>query len=216
MIKHKSFAHLGGYYHYRIHQLKGNELCNNGHSNLKEYLDNLFRNCPNNYFDSGPRSSGLKITLKNIKLHHVKNHEVCALAKEGLEVNSERYMTGHSKVQVFMLENDNKTIAVEIPLWMREKEHPEFKKLFKSIKPLTGHIDILRIEDNNIWVWDYKPKARREKFASAQVYFYSLMLSKRANIPLESFKCGYFDDKDSFIFDPNRIIPERQSLFGLL
>lgn len=216
MILHKSFDHLGGYYHYRLHQLKAKELCNNGSASLKKYLEGLFNNCPNSYFIGGPRSSGLKLTLKNLNLRSVKNHEVCTLAKEGLDANSERYATNHSRVQVFMLENDGNTIAVEVPLWMEEKEHIDFQSLFKSMKPLTGHADLLRVEDDKVWIWDYKPSARKELFAATQVYFYSVMLSKRTKIPLEDFRCGYFDHKDSFIFKPENVIPERQSSFSKL
>jgi hypothetical protein len=60
----------------------------------------------------------------------------------------------------------------------------------------------LRIEDGNIWVWDYKPNAAKERYAATQVQFYSMMLSKRTGIPLEKFRCGYFDEDIAFAFRP--------------
>ncbi|MBU4503046.1 MAG: PD-(D/E)XK nuclease family protein [Nanoarchaeota archaeon] len=71
---------------------------------------------------------------------------------------------------------------------------------------MTGHIDILRIEDEKIWVWDYKPNAHKEKYASTQTYFYALMLSKRTGIPLDDFRCGYFDQNHAFAFKPEEKI----------
>ncbi len=200
VIKHCSFAHKGGYYFYRVHNIKLNKLCN-GFGSLKEYLGNIFNNCPNKYFNSGPRGSGLKFNFGFDKIE-VSGHEVSKLTKLGLVENSERYKTDHSKVQVFMLENDGHTIAVEVPIWLEKQELDGFNRFFKSDEPLTGHIDILRVDDNKIWVWDYKPGARQEKYADTQVYFYALMLSKRTGISLDNFRCGYFDSEHAFIFKP--------------
>jgi hypothetical protein len=32
------------------------------------------------------------------------------------------------------------------------------------------------------------------------------MLSKRTGIPLNNFRCGYFDDKNAYVFEPEKII----------
>jgi len=200
VIKHKSFGHKGGYYFYRVHNIKLDKLCN-GFESLKDYLNYVFENCPHEYFNSGPRSSALKFSFGFDKVQ-VRGHEVSKLTNLGLEENSERYSTAHSKVQVFMLENDNNTIAVEVPIWIKSDELSNFKQFFGSDSPLTGHIDVLRIEDNKIWIWDYKPGAKHEKYADTQVYFYALMLSKRTGIDLENFRCGYFDENHAFIFKP--------------
>ncbi len=111
-----------------------------------------------------------------------------------------------------MLENDDKTIAMEVPVWLNDKEFENFLRVFRSDEPLTGHIDILRVEEDKIWVWDYKPNAIEEKFAATQIYFYCLMLSNRTGIPLERFRCGYFDDRHTFVFDPNSVKLDVRSL----
>lgn len=200
MIKIKSFDHKGGYYFYRVHNTKVNQLCN-GFTNLKNYLYDVFDNCPDKYFFSGPRSSALKFKLDS-DLVEVRGHQVSGLTALGLENNKDRYKTAHSKVQVFMLENDKNTIACEVPIWLKSSELKNYEKYFNSTEPLTGHIDVLRVEDGNIWVWDYKPKAIKEKFATTQVFFYSLMLSKRTGIPLDKFRAGYFDEYHAFMFKP--------------
>ncbi|MFH1972364.1 MAG: PD-(D/E)XK nuclease family protein [archaeon] len=200
LIKKVSFKH-GWYYFYRVHQPKTEELCQS-YPELCNYLEDMFENCPHEYFELEPRSSKLKFKLSNLNLIPANNHEVCELTKQGLIENEARYKSNHSKVQLFMLENDTNTIAIEVPLWLQPEEIEIYENLFQSKNPLTGHIDLIRIENNKIWIWDYKPNASREKYASTQVYFYALMLSKRTGIPLEKFRCGYFDSNDCYIFKP--------------
>ena len=201
VVRHRSFDHRGNYYFYRLHNLKLDKLCNGKFYPLKSYLHRVFEDCPNKYFNSGPRSSALKLNLGFDKIQ-IRGHEVSKLTLLGLENNQERYKTSHSKVQVFMLENDNNTIATEVPIWVKPDELSHFNEIFKSKEPLTGHIDVLRVEDGNVWVWDYKPNAKREKYADTQVYFYALMLSKRTGIEMKKFRCGYFDEDYAFVFKP--------------
>lgn len=201
VIKKLSLDHKGGFYLYRAHQSKINKLCSNGFSGLKDYIEDMFWNCPDKYFQVGPRSSKLKFKL-NPSIKQLSGHEISLLASIGLNNYKDMYKTNHSKVQVFMLENDDKTIAVEVPVWLYNNE---LENLRLDDETITGHIDVLRIENDKIWIWDYKPKAIEEKFAATQVYFYSLMLSKRTGISLEKIKCGYFDDRHAFVFDPNTV-----------
>ncbi len=199
MIKNKVFNHSNLPYHYRLHSIKTENLAKD-YSALKIYLNNIITNCPNDYFNSGPRSSSLNFKI-DFDIKSITGHEISTLARYALDSNN-LGLDEHSKVENFMIENDNKTIAIEIPLWIKNDEIKNFKTIFKSSLPLTGHIDILRIEDNKIWIWDYKPRAKDEKYASTQVYFYAIMLSKRTNIPLSNFMCGYFNKDYSFIFKP--------------
>lgn len=114
------------------------------------------------------------------------------------------------------MENDDKTIAIEVPIWINPEELKEITSIFKTKLPLTGHIDILRIEDDKIWIWDYKPNSVEEKYAATQVYFYALMLSKRANISLDKFRCGYFDNKYAYVFKPELNLININPLFEFL
>lgn len=197
-IRHVSFKH-GWFYHYRMHEPKTANLCANGLSGLKTFMEKMFQDCPDHYFTEGPRSSALRFSL-DIDPVKVDGHEICKLAELGLE--NGRYRTAHSNVEVYMLEMDGNTIAVEVPIWLMPDELNVFRALFDCEEPLSGHIDILRVEDDNIWIWDYKPRAEKEKYAKCQLMFYALMLSKRSGVPLSKFRCGYFDEKDAFVFKP--------------
>lgn len=192
--------HLGGIYFYRIHDLKLHFLCN-GYGRLKGYINDVFLDCPNDYFNRGPRSSALKFWIDASPIKII-GHEVSELAKNGLKINKERYSSKHSRVQVFMLEFDDKTIATELPIWLKNNEIKDYKKIFDTDETLSGHIDLLRIESNDIWIWDYKPNADKEIYAATQVYLYALMLSRRTGISLDKFRCGYFDDKSAYVFEP--------------
>ncbi|MCF7865867.1 PD-(D/E)XK nuclease family protein [Candidatus Woesearchaeota archaeon] len=197
-LKHNSH----GYYHYRIHSRKIDKLCKEKYLFLKEYLHDMLQHCPHEKFLDGPRSSVLKFKIgSNLKK---EQNQVEILARIGLDSNY--YQEAHMNVQMFMLAYDEKTIAIETPIWLQPEELENYENFFETNLPLSGHIDLVRIEeDNKIWIWDYKPNAHREKYADTQTYFYALMLSKRTKIPLENFMCGYFDDKNTYIFDPNEI-----------
>ncbi len=198
MILGTSLNH-GGYYYYKIHKQKIDLL--EAPDELKRFLNEMLENCPDDYFRKGPRSSILKLSLST-QLSKI-THPVNYLARIGLE--SDYYGNAHLNVQMFMLAYDKNTIAIEVPIWLKYEELENYKELFNSELALTGHIDALSIEDGKIWIWDYKPNAHREKYAATQTYFYALMLSKRTNIPLENFMCGYFDDKNTYVFEPAKV-----------
>jgi|SRR3989344_3224443 len=215
MIKKAALEHLGGKYIYRFNNSKASNLCN-GFSQLNNYLNEMITKCPNEYFNTSLRGSGLKFKLSNLDLKLIKGHEISDLALQGLKFNEKRFNNSHTKIQVFMLENDDKTIAIEIPTWIYPKEINNFIKIFKSKTPLTGHIDILRVEDDKIWIWDYKPNAFQEKYAATQVYFYALMLSHRTNMDLSKFRCGYFDSNYAYVFKPELRLLENKPLIEFL
>lgn len=200
MIKHTSFKH-GWFYHYRFCEDKSESLCKGEISPLKNYLYDMLTNCPHDYFLSGPRSSSLKFDV-DTKLSKDESSKLSLLTKEAL--NWKNYKTAHSNVEVFMLNYDKNTLAVEIPIWIKPEEYHLFNDLFIDEKnPLSGHIDVLQVIDNKIWILDFKPKAHLEKYAKTQTYMYALMLSKRTGIPLENFMCGYFDENISYTFSPS-------------
>jgi hypothetical protein len=166
---------------------------------LHAFLESMFHACPHHKFLDGPRSSSLK-KKSSARVTEIPCNDVCQFAQDGNAWGLQG--TAHGNVQLHMLQNDPKTIGVEIPLWLDEDEYKALGLFFDKEGPLTGHIDIVRIEDDKIWIWDYKPKAAKEKYADTQVLMYAIMLSMRIGLPLENFMCGYFDEQTSFVFKP--------------
>jgi len=186
-----SFAHSGSmYYRYRLAEFKLKAVP----EGLSKYLLSLLCYCPGEYFLNGSRASGFILKI-NTFMEHSISHTVSSLAVDALKAG--KFRSGHENVEKHFLESDPETIACEVPVWY---EQPQNSKL-RIDGVLTGHIDILRYEKNDmIGIWDYKPRAKYEKKAHMQVYLYALMLSQRTGIPLNKFLCGYFDSKDAYCF----------------
>ena len=90
-----------------------------------------------------------------------------------------------------MLINDTATIAAEIPIHLNYNN-----------QLLTGHIDLLQLKFNKLYITDYKPEAINEKQAQSQLCLYTLALSGLTNTPIKHFICAYFDNKNYFEFYP--------------
>lgn len=193
MIKHFNFYH-GFMYKYRLHTQKLKSLCKN--NSLSSFLLNVPEICPNHHFTQGPRASTMKKEI-NADVFQIQGHEISALAGFATKYGEKR--KAHELVESLFIERDKSTVSTEIPVWMENSESN-----FGVDGVLTGHIDLLRIENNKIWVWDYKPKAEKEKYAATQTFLYASMLSKRTNTPMNNFGCGYFDENSAFIFDPTK------------
>lgn len=189
----------GWYYYYKIHRAKL-ERVQPDYPSLHQFLHKVRTSRPDHYFDGGPRSS--QITLPNQPDPVNKEHLVTTMARMGNE--SDYYKDAHMNVQMFMLAYDKETVAMEVPVWLEEHEQ-ESLQYIQGEGLLTGHIDLLRVEDDAVWVWDYKPNAHRERNAVTQTFLYAYMLSLRTNIPLENFKCGYFDEQNAYVYDPTSV-----------
>ena len=94
----------------------------------------------------------------NIDTAHTENHNLIKLAKDSRSYKICK--SRHENIQKYLLENDNCTVSTEVPVWVEPGEFKDYFEVFKNKEPLTGHIDIIRLElDGKIGVWDYKPKA---------------------------------------------------------
>jgi ATP-dependent exoDNAse (exonuclease V) beta subunit len=184
MIRNFLFDH-GLKYLYRLHMPKLDRLCKQ--QSLKNYLLDVPKICPNHLFTQGSRASSTKLKIQ-ADLQEMEGAEICNLAHMAtLNKDSRR---AHSYVENLFLEQDQKTVSAEVPVWDEN---------------LTGHIDLLRIENKKIWILDYKPKAHVQKFAASQIFHYAQMLSKRSELPINNFRCAYFDERKAFAFDPSKV-----------
>jgi hypothetical protein len=190
----RSLEHHNFYIRYRLHT--GN--MKNVPAGLQEYLSGILDYIPKELFihPENPGCSGMRMNC-DIQMQEFSDHPIIGLAQESR--SHIKFKSRHENLQQWFLLNDPHAIVAELPVWMDENES---KKHLELGFPLTGHIDLLRYNDAKVEIWDYKPKAKREKWAKTQVYFYALLLSLRADIPLKNIICGYFDESVAFTFCP--------------
>jgi hypothetical protein len=202
-IRTHSFAHSPAYYRYRLALARTTHLP----APMADYLHALFTNCPNHLFGqtvcraSRVARSGLGV---EIPLTPVKDHDIIALA--GQSRAFDEVSSRHENLQKYFLDHNPNTIACEVPVWTEAWEFEDYPRLLRTREALTGHIDVLRREDDGLLgVWDYKPRAAAERGAHIQVFLYALMLALRTGLPMNAFLCGYFDEKDAYIFRPSQV-----------
>jgi len=207
-IIHSKKFHHQQVYNFKYHTLKTN-IAGKIFPQLKFYITSIVRTpnfIPSNVFMQGPRCSELKIDLKPQKTtkHNIAT-KLAELALTLAKTNRER----HEKVENFMLINDNDTLAIEVPVYLKPQELTKQEQNTYNLnlqEPLSGHIDILQVRFNKIHILDYKSDAKRsDKSAAEQLFLYALALNKRTKIPLNKFICAYFDDKNYFQYSPSNI-----------
>ena len=100
-------------------------------------------------------------------------------------------------IEAYLLNCDRDTIATEVPIYYYDKK----------LGSVSGHIDMLQIKNNKVYILDYKPDAAKEnkQKVTTQLNLYALALSFRTNIHLSKIICGYFDESDYFEFFPNNL-----------
>ena len=110
-----------------------------------------------------------------------------------------------------MLANDSVTVAIEVSIFLEPRDIKHltkklrFKIPFQLTETLTGHIDILQIQNGLVHILDYKPKAKTEK-PYTQLTSYALALSHLTGLKLMDFKCAWFDENHYFEFFPLHIV----------
>ena len=100
----------------------------------------------------------------------------------------------HKIIERFMVINDMATIACEIPVWYWDKN---------INNGVTGHIDILQVRNNLVYILDYKPNACKDKNALNQLYNYAVALSFRARVQLSKIRCAWFDEDTYYEYNPS-------------
>jgi transposase-like protein len=125
----------------------------------------------------------------------------------------------HETLQRFMLSNDSVTVAIEIPIWLREsditgleKQHgielvPRVGAVERSI---TGHIDFLQVRNGAVHILDYKPDARTNK-PIAQLAIYALALTRLIpGLKLFDIKCAWFNQDEYCEFFPRTLFVQKR------
>ena len=186
----KRFEHENLDYVFMYHKYKLDVLVRKQFPGLMRYITRFEKGCPDVFFEVGERCSkpSFETTAKFRKSKNLAC-KMAGFAVQGAKDNRER----HKMVENFMLINDKATIACEIPVWYWNK---------KLDVGITGHIDILQVRNNLVYILDYKPDASKDKKAPWQLYHYASALSFRTKIPLENLRCAWFDENVYYEYSP--------------
>jgi hypothetical protein len=180
---------------------------------LIRFLNRIHRgDIPNHTFNSKqvPRISNFKIRgIKSSYLSHFSRKLINSGKVIRLDSNSklpiyaqkvyENFHTrnmkpGHQPVLKNILLKDPDSIAIEVPIWAQKDG------IF-----LTGHIDLIQIQDQTIKVIDYKPEGRFI-LSLPQVATYGLLMKLKFN--LNDIKCISFNRKEAWEFDPEILLTD--------
>ncbi len=114
------------------------------------------RSLPRKMFLKGPRCSSLDIDHNpNIEQKYNLTPNLTQLAFNSQPKNSKK--TPHEIVGDFFLINDSSTVATELPVFINPKETS-----LDIDEPITGHIDLIQIRYDNLYILDYITRALPE------------------------------------------------------
>ena len=144
---------------------------------LADFLEPVPTDCPHDLFKregdpkagASPAASTLADTSRAIvNIRENAATRTAALIIPAVGNNKLR----HETLQRFMLANDSVTVAVKIPIWLREQDIAALEarwgialvpKVPGQERAITGHIDFLQIRTGAIHILDYKPDATTNK-----------------------------------------------------
>ena len=117
-----------------------------------------------------------------------------------------------------MLINDSVTVAIEIPIWLREPDIAALERqngvelaprVGAAERTITGHIDFLQVRNGCVHLLDYKPDARTNK-PIAQLAIYALALTRLVpGLRLFDIKCAWFNEQEYCEFFPRLLFTRR-------
>jgi len=190
---------------------------------LAEFLEHVPTDCPHELFSGEGNSKARASQAGNFAntTHAIVNirenaaTETAALIIPAVGNNKLR----HETLQRFMLANDSVTLAVEIPIWLRESDIVAIDerwgislapKLPEEERVVTGHIDFIQVRNGAVHLLDYKPNATTNK-PFAQLTIYALALSHMTGIAIFYFKCAWFNEHQYCEFFPRTILARSET-----
>jgi hypothetical protein len=221
VLKKKIFIHQNIPYAFNWninhHKLKLSQLSSRREEFIKlgTYFKRIYQgNIPNNLFNTREYHRISQFKIKGIKLSFltsfgrklIQDEKITYLdSTSSLPSSAQRVfqsfknseigrIPGHEPILKNILIKDKNSVAIEIPIW---------KKFYNTY--LTGHIDLIQIQDNTIKVIDYKPEGNFI-FSLPQVATYGLLVKSKFN--LDNIKCISFNKKEAWEFDPIILLHE--------
>jgi hypothetical protein len=108
---------------------------------------------------------------------------------ENYQKNNIPGIPGHDPILKNILIKDRDAVAIEVPIWNK-----------KQNLAITGHIDLIQIENDVIKVVDYKPEGNF-LLSLPQVAMYGFLVKSKLNI--NKVKCVSFNKQGAWEYDPN-------------
>jgi len=162
---------------------------------LRRYINWLERSLDRKMFLSGPRCSSLNIHHNtSVKQKDNINPELTHLALNSQPKNTKK--SPHEIVQDFFLINDSTTVATELPVFIRPKEVD-----LDIDEPITGHIDLIQIRYDNLYILDYKPNLNHPENYASQLLLYKQAIHKRTSIPEHKIHTAAFNRHAYYEFE---------------
>ncbi|MHA1488587.1 MAG: hypothetical protein ACTSRI_02900 [Promethearchaeota archaeon] len=219
MLKYRNFYHQNIRYSFNWNLNHHKDKIKIINSNRQEFirLGTYFKkiysgNIPNNLFNtkSIPRASQFK--LKGVKRSFLSsfskklmrdgkinnsNSKLSNFAQnvfENYKKNQINKKPGHNPILKNILIKDKNSIAIEVPIWRKINN-----------KYITGHIDLIQIEDGIVKIVDYKPEGNF-MLSLPQVATYGLLMKSLFN--LSNLKCVSFNKKQLWEYDPNILLTD--------
>ena len=194
-------------YLFKVHTLKLN-IANKRVPRLRPFIYEALDHLNDNLFQSKHtlRVSELARQLPTPKhrLKEISNSPACRMADLALELCKTK-RERHAKVEEFMLINDSATIAVELPVWVTAEEAQESiwggaaqGPRPEAPGPITGHIDLVQVRNDQLYILDYKPDETEKNYTVTQLDLYATLLSIRTGISKNKINLAYFDERDYF------------------
>ena len=190
---------IHNFHHRQVYPFTYHHLKLNIHSKqrpeLRRYINWIERSLDRDMFLSGPRCSSLDVD-HNTKPDEKQNivPELTRLALNSQPKNSNK--SPHEIVEQFFLINDSTTVATELPVFIQPKETD-----LKFDKPITGHIDLVQIRYDNLYILDYKPNLNRPERHASQLHLYKEAIQRRTSIPEHKIHTAVFNRHSYYGFE---------------
>lgn len=195
VVRSHLFTHDGLNYLYQVHQAK--LVFAHKFPGLIRYLTTLPNWLDHSLFSRAQHCSQLRL-MKNPGVRKYQGALISRMTAEAVPLAATNHQR-HSVVEEYLLNGDRNTMACEVPVYYR----------LPAIGLVAGHIDLVQVSADGVQLLDYKPNASRERADKVvtQLTLYAQALSRRAGVPLDAIRCGYFDERDAYFFRPAKAFP---------
>ncbi|MBS3781876.1 MAG: PD-(D/E)XK nuclease family protein [Candidatus Thermoplasmatota archaeon] len=138
-------------------------------------------------FLSGPRCYSTEIDQDpNTEEKDNLTTELIQLAFNSQPKNSNK--SPHETVEEFFLINDSTTVTTELPVFINPSE-----TALNVDEPITGHIDLIQIRYDDIYILDYKPNLNYPEKHASQLQLYQKAIQERTSTPEDKIHTAVFN-----------------------